>query len=452
MFGAEAARERYLTEMARDIGGGGGGDDASLSRGRALVAEAGRRAGAGELTLHDCFRLALANSERLQMAGERILQADVQKARAIASVLPRVALEGRYTQDSEQVEFGGRAFAPRERAEYWIAARQSLLDGRLWPAIDLAEETRRIEALRLRDERDQLVFAVAATFYELKGLEADIGVLEATKARAAEHLRVLRLKERAGEAQPQDVLALEALHEETEARWMQARNDLDRARARLSRLTGVDPLPPNLRDTYDGEPPSGDLSQLVDRALQERSDLAIARAEVDRARSERALARAAYLPKVDLEFDRWMRREGGFQEDLDWTLGIGLSWNIFDGGAREMDLARTMSLIRERRLGVRSLEKDVKQEVEDSLLAFRSLDVSLRAFESRLSSAAALEERTRREFQAGEATVFDTLLAQEAREDAGRNLLRTRLARKLAALRIRLAVGGLWEVLEEAGE
>lgn len=134
--------------------------------------------------------------------------------------------------------------------------------------------------------------------------------------------------------------------DETEARLIQAEHDPDRARARLARLTGVETLPATWRDTYEVESPRGDIPQLVDVALRQRLDLATARAEVERARAERDLAATEYLPKVKLEFNQWTRMEGGFQDNLDW--------NRFDGGAREAEPARTLSVIRERPLAIRA--------------------------------------------------------------------------------------------------
>lgn len=125
-FTSEGARDRYLTEVARHLGTDTLDAEASLRRERS-----GDR---NELTLPDCLRLALASSDRRRPFGERMLQADLVKARAIAGVLPQVPLHGRFTRDSALVEFGAQAFTPQERTEILVlgqsdAARQSPASG-----------------------------------------------------------------------------------------------------------------------------------------------------------------------------------------------------------------------------------------------------------------------------------------------------------------------------------
>ena len=447
--GGEKARETYLQEAFRDVAGDPATDEVSLATGRRAEAGAQKLSTKEELTLPDCLRLALVHSEDLKIRGERILQADALKAQAIGGLLPSVTAYGRFTRDSDRIKFGGQTFTSLQRTEFWIGAKQPILDGRLLPAIDLAKETRRIESLRLRDDRDQLFFQVATAFYEARSLEEDSAAIEASRARSQEHLRVLQVREEAGEARREETLLARARLDEAEARGIQAGSDLERVRVRLALLTGVTPFTQRLQDTYEVLIQPGELPQLVVRALQGRRDLEIARLEVDRARSARGLVLSEYLPKATLGFDHWTDMDGGFNEMIDWTLSIDVEWAIFDGGAREAALARQLSIIRERKLERRRLQKEVRQEVEDAALAFRSLDRSMKSFESRARASAESGGLMEKRFRAGEATTLDLLVAEEVRQDAERNLARSRFARKLAALRIRLALGDLRSVLGE---
>ena len=104
-------------------------------------------------------------------------------------------------------------------------------------------------------------------------------------------------------------------------------------------------------------------------------------------------------------------------------------------------LARSM--LRQRQLDLQRLEEQVRLEVEDAALAFRSLDRALFAFAARSRAATAAHDVTEALVAAGSATNLELLVARDTREEAARNLIRTTLGRKLAALRIRLAAGDM---------
>lgn len=396
-----------------------------------------------DVTLAACIRFALDNSEALRIQAERILDSEIQKAEAISTILPQVSGRYQYTHDAEAVSFEGRDFTPQKRSEYWFSLRQSVFKPEFLPALQAADHVRAIETLGLKDLRDRLVFTVASEFYTILSIEKDVAALEATVEGAREQHRVLSARLEAGEATEQEVLATKAAMEQARAALIEARKDQEATRARLRELTGLPVLPQHLVDDYSVAHVPGEVPQLVSVALAGRQDLEVARRRVDLANSERDLALSRYLPSADATFDLWTHREGGFLEQNDWTLTLGVDWQLFDGGAREASLARAKSSIRRAELDLSRLEKRVRREVEEAVLAFSSFEDALVAFEARAEAATGSYERAVDEFEVGEATNREVLLAREAREDALRALARARFGRKLAALRIHLAVGDL---------
>jgi len=446
----QKADDIFHAEVARDLGAGPEeeilaerDDDDALAAGQRLEERATIEAAGPGLTLSECFRLAIAGSERLRGRAEQIFEADMARREAIAAVLPHVALYGTHTKDSNKIAFGGgSAFQPSERTNYGFLVTQTIFDGELAPKLSIIEETRRIQALTLRDERDRLLFNVASDFYVALGLEADLGAIRATRASAEEALRVFEARAEVGLARADDVLLAQASVAEAEARSIQVGADLDRVRARLSSTLGRTPLPP-LVDTYDVVTDAGPLPRLVDLGLRQRADLEAARRAVEEARSREDLTFTEFLPKADLTFNHLTESEEGFNSQLDWTLGVNLTWNLFEAGGSVARVAQARSAVRRRQLELKALEEQVKLEVEDAALAFRSLDRAQFAFAARARAATAAHAITEELLAAGSATQLELLVARDTREDAARNLIRTTLGRKLAALRIRLAAGDL---------
>lgn len=449
-WSGDRAEEIYQAEVARDLGAGSGqellaerDDDDALAAGQRLAARAAADPTQPALTLAECFRLAIAGSEQLRARAEQIFAADMQRREAIAGVLPQVALYGSHNKDSNPIGFGGGgSFQSSERTSYGLTITQTIFDGQLGPRLAIVAETRRIQALTLRDERDQLLFAVASDFYEALGLEADLDAIEATRANAEEALRVLEAREELGLARVDDVLLARASVAEAEARAIQTEADLTRVRARLSNVIGRAPLP-RLVDTYEVVPDADSVPRLIDLALRQRSDLEAARRRVEEARGREDLALTDFLPDAELTFDYVAESEEGFRSQLDWTLGLNLTWKLFEGGGTVARVAQARSAIRVRQLELRALEERVRLEVEDAALAFRSLDRALFAFSARARAASAAHAVTQELLAVGSATQLELLVARDTREAAARNLTRTSLGRKLAALRIRLAAGDL---------
>jgi len=436
------ASDALHTELARDLGGPERDDVGALSLGRRLLAQRTAPVSSDSLTLTHCFRLALTNSDSLRARGEDLFSSELQEREAIASLLPSVSLYANHTKDSNAIRFSGfGSFQPSERTGYGFTVTETL-DPTVFPRLDVISEVRRIQALSLRDERDRLLFAVASDFFAVLALEADVRVLHESLVSARESSRVLRARNTNGTAREDEALLAEASAAEAESRLIRARAERDRARAQLSTKIGQ-PLPARLDDTYEVRPGPRDIPRLIDLALRQRYDLEAARRGVAEATARKHSAIASYLPRAELMFNHLTETEDGFNSQLDWTLGLNLSWTLFDSGGREARLARAYSAIRQREHELRELEKGIRLEVEDAVLAFQALEQALPSLRSQDRAAGAAQEVVKARLALGSATQLEALAASASRENAARDLTRTLLARKLAALRIRLAVGDL---------
>lgn len=398
--------------------------------------------------LGECLRRALAASERLAAGGETLYQDDTRSLEVITHMLPRLEFDLRTTVDSDPIDFNGSQFQPARRTEHTLAVRHTI-DPRLVPAWRVAAATRRLDELVLRDARDRLLFDVAAAFYEVLGGERDVEAVRAARSRAEEQLRVLEAQRRAGLANEEDVLLASARLSEVDLELVEAGYRRDSARARLARLVGGPP-PARLLDTLEVHPPPGDVEQLVARALGARADLGAARARVEVAGRRTELAVSELLPTIELGFEDFTRAEGGFQQFLEWSFVAELKWEFWDGGTRLVQVARAASVERQQEHLARAVAADVRLDVIEAALACAALDRGQTSREARGRAAAAAHELTLARRRAGEATTLDVLAAEEAREDAERNLERSAFARKLGALRLWLATGEL--VRGQAGQ
>ncbi len=393
------------------------------------------------LTLSRCFALALHHSDVLKIRGERLVSADASRRETIGSLLPEVLLSWQYLRDSEAVRFGGDEISPRDTTTTWLTVRQTLFSGELISALDASSQVMRIESLGLKDERDRLLYSVAAVFFEILALEEDLAALEAEERLARERLRVTGARFDAGETTSNEVAAALAARAEASYALSSTRNDRETARRRLANLIGLDDLPDELVDNYELTWSPGLIPDLVERAWRTRSDVEASRVKIELAQAQRKAELARYLPELDAELNRWLKRDGAFIEDVDWTLAVNATWTIFDSGLREAANSRVLSAVRQRELELGALKRQVRLDVEEAVLSFRSLGAAEQALDARSTAFEKTTDRIRLLRQEHEALELDYLAALCDGERAGRELERIRLARKMAALKIRLAVG-----------
>jgi outer membrane protein TolC len=410
------------------------------------------------ITLAECFRLALNRNEDLLLQGEQLFEAWTFEREAISGLLPSVSFNWDYTVNSDAVKFSGVTVAPRDTTESWFSAQQTIFDAQAIAAVPAAKAARKIEQLSLHDVRDRLLFSVAAAFYVILGLEHDVRVFETSLTSQEEFYRVVEARRRSGEASRQEALLVQAQRDQIAAQLIESRHNLKIARTGLARLTCLEELPGKLVDTFIVDRRAGDIPALVEEARLKRSDLGAARAAIELAEAVRMAATSDYFPRVYADFTRWTKREGAFSDEVDWDLSLNATWSIFDSGGREARQARALSGIRQRQYNVSSLERQVRQEVEEAVLFFESLERQLSALKSREKASKSALDLAEAEYQADEATNLDVQISRSAWEEASRDLARTELALKLAALRIQLVTGNfniaepLMEAVEIAGQ
>ncbi|MFH1999289.1 MAG: TolC family protein [Planctomycetota bacterium] len=437
----EMRDENMYKDLAEQMNPSRGTSSSPLRMGEKLREGETHGEGAESLTQADCFRLAQNNAEDLLIQGEQLFSTWTYEQESISSLLPSVSIDGVYSRDSEEVEWQGFTVSPRDSAQYWFSLRQTVFDGRSFAAVPAARAARKIEQLNLQDRRDRLLYAVAASFFEILGVGHDIQVFEASLASADEFLRVVEARRKSGEASRQEAMSAQAQRDKVESQLIQARHDLEIARSHLAQMTCIETLPATLIDTYEVTCSPDLIPALVETATAERADLKAARAGVELAEAERQAALSEYLPVVTAGLTRWIKREGAFSEPVDWNFSLDMSWNLFDSFGREARQARTLSGIRRQELVVNALERQVKHEVHDAVLSYESLGRVLGALSSRADASRAALELATAEYNADEATNLDVQVARSVWEEAARDLRRAELAQKLSALKIQLVCG-----------
>jgi outer membrane protein len=232
-------------------------------------------------------------------------------------------------------------------------------------------------------------FQVRSTYFAARAAKELVGVARENLANQERHLQQVEAFVSVGTRPEIDRYQARTAVSNARVQLIQAENNYDLARVQLARAmgdaaadfdVGDDTMPP-----VDGEDGTDDA--LVAEAVRARPDLA-ALVQSRRVADERILgARASYLPSLSANagVDGVALGQGGVA--WGWSLGVNLSWRIFDGFSRraQVHAAQADAFAADARKD--ALLEDVRVEVRQARLAVRAAKASQQAANEALENA-----------------------------------------------------------------
>lgn len=230
--------------------------------------------------------------------------------------------------------------------------------------IELGELGKEVATEQLRNQRQTVVANIKRTYF---GLIQTQRSLEA----AEEAIRLYRELERLVKDQVRQQKALEADHLDMKAKLAEAeynalvlRNSLAAQREQLNELLGRE-VQTEFSVTGEPEPTETDdpADPVLDRALQQRPDVRQAHLQVRQAEHDKAIKKLEYLPAVDLAFNYIsLQNVGQVLPHQIVTAGIWLTWEPFDWGRKQHELAGKRQALMQARNG--ALEAEAQAQVD----------------------------------------------------------------------------------------
>lgn len=389
-----------------------------------------------EWTLYDCVKLAIANEERLKIQGEAYYQTKWLFYQALASWLPSVSLESGSTRYNSS---SSNAFS-RNRDEYWLKVRQPIFNsGREIIALSNSKELNALQKYELKQARDVLILTVASTFYRILELKNELSALDILLEYTKRHLDMVMARVEVQLASRKDALLAEAALYNIKARIAQTNNLLNSARIDLQLLVGA-PLPQNFVDTTPLTAIPENIDEAISIALNNRPDVKIAEQQIRIAQAEVNLARANYLPQVNIDWSRYLHSESIFLTGIDWMLYLSISLP-FDNGAKYAKLEEASSKLRQAILDKERILKSVRNDVEKAYRDLQAIKSDIEFREKELAAAKETADIVSGEYKVGAATNVEVLFTKNSFEQARIALDKAKLDLKLAYLRLKFAMG-----------
>jgi len=185
--------------------------------------------------------------------------------------------------------------------------------------------------------------------------------------------------------------------------------------------------------------------EMLQNALGLRPEVAAARKSFEYAEGQKSGVIARYLPNLVASANFNTSNVSGFSGGKNtWNVGVGLSWNLFDGGLREAQLRESSATLAEARAQLRAAEEKVRDEVRSARAELFASEMNLRTAQKTAVLAQKSAELVKHNFDAGVATYLEVT-------DANTALASAKLGEVTEALNVRLARLSLSKAMGELG-
>jgi outer membrane protein TolC len=380
------------------------------------------------VTREEAVRLALERSPAAVGArgATRVAEAGVLEARG--AWLPSVNANSTYANssntrfDQSTGQLVSESYTAQLQASYELFTGGRKLAG--WRA---ASASLRAAEARERGQRFATILETTRIFYEAAAAEELLVAARQRLERAQRQQEFADTRRLVGTATRSDVLRAELETADAELAVLDAEAQLRTARLALGRQIGRPGAVQPVAGALPEEAPRIPLVEALVARAEENAPVAVAaRAELDRAGSEKLQAWSQYVPSL--------RMTGGYDwfsfrwppDEESWSLRLIATLPLFNGFTREATVARAEA---ERRvaeaesrdavLAARAAVADAAGQIDT---AARRVQIAARALELAREDLRVIEER----YQLGAATILDLQTSQVALADAEVGWVRAR--------------------------
>jgi NodT family efflux transporter outer membrane factor (OMF) lipoprotein len=379
----------------------------------------------GDATLDALQQQSLQNSPTLALAQARLLQARATLAATSASALPQLGLSERVSRQkiSANRPLSNYASPNSSTVQNELSVAMTVnyeldLAGRVEQSTAGARASAAQAAAELENTRLLLSADLAANYFNLREIDAELDVLDRATGLQRRALELVSARRELGAASGLDVAQQQALLETTLVQLELLRRQRGQFEHAIATLTGTAApqfsLAPERRQQLAPAVPLGLPSEL----LQRRPDIAAAERAMAAANAQIGVANAAFYPSIVLGSVLGAdSRELASLFDapsLLWSLGLSAAQTIFDGGRLRANLDFSRAGYDATVANYRRVVLLAMQEVEDGITGLTALRRASQQAATARAAAQRVLDMTRARYDGGLSPYLELVTAQQA--------------------------------------
>jgi outer membrane protein len=408
------------------------------------------------LSLDDALAIALKNNPQIKAQDENVLGRGYEKDASFANMLPKVDLNYAYQHQHPTPTLilpittfvnGQPALTTtevptgfRDTYNFTVAATQPLFTGgSLYNAYKIAGNTYSATNLNRDQTIRDLKVQVVDGYYLLIQSRQTLDVAKSSMASIKSHLDVANAFYSQGMIPKNDLLEAEVSYAQSQQSVIQADNATKIRESNLNQLLGRDLSIPIQTEKEIPMPALGTtLDDAISTALKNRQEIRVLELQIDSAKKGVDIARAGYVPNLAASYTY---QKYGEHPNIDyqdsWIAGLGLSWNLFQGGATHYGVGRAIADRDRLSFILKSTKDQVSLEVKNDYLNAQEATARVGVASKSIAQAQENLRIQKDRFNLQVATTTDILDAQAMLNRAQMDyiLARSDYARSQAALR-----------------
>lgn len=385
------------------------------------------------MNLKDSINAALQHNPSIKAQDQEVLGQEMEKHSTFGNMLPEVNLKYGYARLNEAPSLtipslGSFVYGTRDNYDFTIEASQPLFTGgalynnyRISSNNYLAADFDRQRIIR--ELKQQVIDAYYSVIQARQVYEVAKSGLSSIKA----HLDVANAFFEQGMIPKNDLLEAQVRYAESEQNLIIADNAIKLAESKLNLLLGRSLSEPVIIDT---EIPMADMRETLGEstkiAFEKRQEIKTIMLQIDNANKAIQVYKAGYLPSVAATCSYERTGDHPDVEDDSWSVGVGLNWNIFEGGSSYYDVSKAKTLSAKLGYLLQSLKDQISLEVKNAHLSAREAKARTAVAEKAIDQARENLRIQKDRYNLQVATTTNVLDAQALLDQAMKNYITAR--------------------------
>ena len=405
-------------------------------------------------TLKGLIQTALTNNHDLRIAVTRVEQARQIAAQAHSQFLPFVNYSGAISDGKNEL---GGSVVPNGGATQgaFVGVVSAAWEADVWGRIRRLNESAKAQYLATEDAKRgvmlSLVSDTAQAYFELLGLNLQLEIAKENTESFNQTLKLFTERLEGGVASKLQTSRAAAAQASAAATIPEFERQIALKENQISVLLGQNPGPIELKaklleEVIPPEIPAGLPSALLER----RPDVLEIEEQVRSANAQIGVATAAFFPQIGLTAFL-----GHVSTPLsEFTSGHGNAWSvagnfagpIYQGGALKARKRQAIAAWEEAKIQYELTALNAFQDVSNALISRQKYDAILTEQTREVQAYAEAVKVAYQRYNAGKASYFEVLDAQQLLFPAQSALAQTELNRRVVIVQLYRSLGGGWNL------
>jgi outer membrane protein TolC len=419
---------------------------------------------AGKLSLSDAIQRGLSYNLGATQLNRAVRQAQGQSQIARSALLPNVS--GYLAESLQQTNLAAEGLrihipipgftfptliGPYNNIDLRGNVTQSIVDLTAINNYRSSKELYHAAEFSARDAHDAVVLAVCGAYLQVLATAERVKTAHAQLDTATALFNQTQQKRQVGLSPQIDVDHSEVEQLTQQQRVISLETELAKEKIALARMTG---LPSGSDyDLTDEVPfaaaPQLDLDTAIHQALDRRSDIKAAEAQVRAAEHALSAARDERLPSLSVNGNYGSIGTNPAQAAATFSAAATLSIPIWQGGRTEGDIHQAQASLEQRRAELEDLKGQVESDVRNAYLDVQAATNQVKVAQRNLQVNKETLDLTRQRFDAGVTDSVEVVQAQESLTSAELDEINSVFAHNVAKLSLARSIAGAADNLQQ---